>query len=145
MPPEEPNLKLPVFVNATVFVIVPLVPRSCKLYPCAAVVNVGVTKAPLNKIVAPLDVLARTTLVPVVTAPLNVAPFELATVNVRSDVEVPICPDTAIVPPVPELIVKDCVLAVVPLIELLNTISFPADEAPVEAIVIEFAKVTAPV
>jgi hypothetical protein len=88
------------------------------------VVNVGVTKALLNKIVAPLDVLARTTLVPVVTAPLNVAPFELATVNVRSDVEAPICPDTAIVPPVPELIVKDCVLAVVPLIELLNEILF---------------------
>ncbi len=90
MPPEEPNLKLPVFVKTTLFVMLPLVPRSCKLYPCAPVVKVGVTKAPLNKIVALLDVLARTTLVPVVTAPLNVVPFELAIVNVRSDVEVPI-------------------------------------------------------
>ena len=90
MPPEAPNLKLPVFVKETLFVMVPLVPRSCRLYPCAAVVKVGVVNAPLNKIVAPLDVLAITTLVPVVTAPVNVVPFELATVNVRSDVDVPV-------------------------------------------------------
>ena len=90
MPPEEPKLKLPVFVNVTLFVIVPLVPRSCKLYPCAAVVRVGVVNAPLNKIVVPLEVLLRTTLVPVVTAPVNVAPFEFVRVNVNSDVEVPV-------------------------------------------------------
>ena len=70
--------------------MVPLVPRSCRLYPCAAVVKVGVVNAPLNKIVAPFDVLAITTLVPVVTAPVNVAPFEFVKVNVDSDVEVPV-------------------------------------------------------
>ena len=90
MPPDAPRLKLPVLVNVTLFVIVPLVPKSCKLYPCAAVVRVGVVNAPLNKIVAPLDVLVITTLVPVVTAPVNVAPFEFVRVKVKSDIEVPV-------------------------------------------------------
>ena len=45
----------------------------------------------------------------------------------------------------PELSVKDCVFAVVPLIELLKEMLLPADDAPVEAMVIEFTKVTAPV
>ena len=84
------------------------------------------------------------TLVPVVTLPLNVAPPELVTVNVDKEI-VPIAPLTLMVPEEPLLIVSAWLLAFVPFTVLVNEILLPADDAPVEAAVIEAPKVTAPV
>ena len=87
----------------------------------AAVVKVGVINAPLKLIV--FVVLVRTTLVPVVTAPVKVVLPELVTVRVASVVPLPIAPFILIAPAV--LKAKDSVLACVPLIELvlLNVIT----------------------
>ena len=80
-----------------------------KLSACAAVVKVGEMRAPLKAMVP--VVLVRTTLVPVVTAPVKVAPPELVMVRVDK-LAVPMIPLTAIVPAVFK--VMDWVLAVVP-------------------------------
>jgi hypothetical protein len=78
------------------------------------VVRVGVVKAPLKVIAVASVVSVRTTLVPVVTAPLKVAPLLLVTVRVASEVPVPIVLLAAIAPPVPAFKLRLCVLASVP-------------------------------
>ena len=83
--------------------------------------------------------MVRTTLVPVVTAPVKVVPPELVMVRVDKLVVVPITPLTAIVPAV--LKVKAWVLARVPF-TLLNKLIAPL---AVLVSVVVAPKVTAPV
>jgi hypothetical protein len=81
----------------------------------------------------------------VVTLPVNVVPPEFVIVKDDKDVLAPTLPLMAIVPEEPLFRVSPWVLALVPLTVLLNEILFPADDAPVDAAVIEAPKVTAPV
>ena len=97
--------------------------------------RVGVVSAPLKAMVP--VVLVRTTPVPVVTAPVKVAPPELVMVRVDKLV-VPMIPLTAIVPSV--LKVKAWVLAAVPF-TLLNKLIAPL---VVLVSVVVAPKVTAP-
>ena len=90
------------------------------------VVKVGVLTLFKNDTVAALAVLLSTMLVPVVTAPVKVAPPEWVRVKVASGVVAPIAPLTVTIPPVPALMLKDSVLLVVPLMLLLNCMVRPA-------------------
>ena len=107
-------------------------------------VNVAVVRLPLKVTKVLEEVFVITMLVPVVTAPLNVAPPELVIVNVDNEV-VPTAPLTLMVPVEPLLIVSAWVLVLVPLTVLLNEMLLPAANAPVESRVIELPSVTAPV
>ena len=107
-------------------------------------VNVAVVRLPLKVTKAPEELFVITMLVPVFTAPLNVAPPELVIVSVDKEV-VPMAPLTLMVPEEPLLIVSAWVLALVPLTVLLKLMLFPVELAPVEASVIELPRVTAPV
>ena len=71
-------------------------------------------RAPVNSMAAASVVSVKTTLVPVVTAPVKVAPLLFVTVRVASEVPVPIVLLAAIAPPVPAFSVRLCVLATVP-------------------------------
>jgi hypothetical protein len=107
-------------------------------------VNVAVVRL-LSKVTkVPEEVFVITTLVPVFTLPLNVAPPELVIVSVDKEV-VPIAPLTLIVPEEPLLMVNAWVLALVPLTVLLKLMALPVELAPVEARFTELPRVTAPV
>ena len=79
------------------------------------VVSTGVLKLSAKRMVWPATVSLNTTLVPVVTALLNVAPLLLVNVKVLSDVVCPTAPVTLTAPVVPAFKLSDSVLAVVPL------------------------------
>ena len=74
----------------------------------------GVVKLSANVMVCPSVVSANTTLVPVVTALLNVAPLLFVSVSVLSDVLWPTAPVTLTAPVLLASKVNDWVLAVVP-------------------------------
>ena len=93
---------------------------------------------------APEEVFVITILVPVFTAPLNVAPPELVIVNVDNEVA-PMAPLTLMVPEEPLLIVSAWVLALVPLTALLKLMLLPVELVPVDTSVMELPRVTAPV
>ena len=83
----------------------------------AVVVSTGVLKLSAKRMVWPATVSLNTTLVPVVTALLNVAPLLLVKVKVLSEVVCPTAPVTLTVPVVPAFKLSDSVLAVLPLTE----------------------------
>ena len=107
-------------------------------------VNVAVVRLPLKVTKVPEEVFVITILVPVVIAPLNVAPPELVIVNVDNEVA-PIAPLTLMVPVEPLLIVSAWVLALVPLTVLLKLMLLPVELVPVDTSVMELPRVTAPV
>jgi hypothetical protein len=81
----------------------------------------------------------------VLTAAEKVVPPEFVMVMVFGVTDPPTIPETEIVPTVPELIVNDSVLVVVPLTVLLKEMLLPVEADPVDAAVMEAPNVTAPV
>ena len=72
----------------------------------------------------------NTTLVPVVTALLKVAPLLLVRAKVLKGTELPIAPVTSTVPAVPALSVTACKLLPVPFRVLANVMLAPVANAP---------------
>ena len=72
----------------------------------------------------------NTTLVPVVTALLNVAPLLLVRVKVLKGTLLPMVPETNTVPAVPALSVTACKLLPVPFKVLANVMLAPVANAP---------------
>ena len=89
-----PNTNVPVFINSRLFVIELLEPVKLTPYGFAVVVNVGVLSPPSNEIIAALLVFRSTTLVLVLTEPINRVPPECVTVKDDSAVVDPIAPST---------------------------------------------------
>jgi hypothetical protein len=108
-------------------------------------VNVAVVRLPLKVTKLLEEVFVITTLVPVVTLPVNVVPPEFVIVKDDKDVLAPRLPLMVIVPEEPLFSVSPWVLALVPFTVLLNEILFPVEDAPVDAAVMELPRVTAPV
>ena len=80
--------------------------------------------------VCPATVLLNTTLVPVVTGLLKVAPLLFVKVKVRKGVVLPTAPETNTTPLVPALSVTACALLAAPFNVFAKVIFAPAAKAP---------------
>jgi len=96
----------------------------------AVVVNTGVLKLSAKRMVWPATVSVNTTLVPVVTALLKVAPLLFVKVSVLNGAVLPIAPLTNTTPFVPALSVTDWPLLVLPFKVFANVMFAPAAKAP---------------